>query len=96
MYKRQLVGFKSAPFDRNLDEVINLHKIGGLALEESLKLITSNPAKNLGLKTKGHVQVNYDADLCFFDAKLKLTGVVANGEVMMKDNELIVKGSFEK
>ena len=94
--KNNLVGFKSAPFDRNLDEVINLHKIGGLALEESLKLITSNPAKNLGLKTKGHVQVNYDADLCFFDAELKLTGVVANGEVMMKDNELIVKGSFEK
>lgn len=91
-----LIGFKSAPFDKNLEEVINLHKIGGLSLENSLKLITSNPAKNLGLKSKGHVKVNYDADLCFFDSNLKLTGVVANGKVMMRDGELLVKGSFEK
>ena len=91
-----LIGFKSAPFDKNLEEVINLHKIGGLSLENSLKLITSNPAKNLGLKSKGHVKVNYDADLCFFDSNLKLTGVVANGKVMMMDGELLVKGSYEK
>ena len=91
-----LIGFKSAPFDKNLEEVINLHKIGGLSLENSLKLITSNPAKNLGLKSKGHIKVNYDADLCFFDSNLKLTGVVANGKVMMRDGELLVKGSFEK
>ena len=91
-----LIGFKSAPFDKNLEEVINLHKIGGLNLENSLKLITCNPAKNLGLKSKGHVKVNYDADLCFFDSNLKLTGVVANGNVMMRDGELLVKGSYEK
>ena len=91
-----LIGFKSAPFDKNLEEVINLHKIGGLSLENSLKLITCNPAKNLGLKSKGHVKVNYDADLCFFDSNLKLTGVVANGKVMMMDGELLVKGSYEK
>ena len=91
-----LIGFKSAPFDKNLEEVINLHKIGGLSLENSLKLITSNPAKNLGLKSKGHIKVNYDADLCFFDSNLKLTGVVANGKVMMRDGELLVKGSYEK
>ena len=94
--ENNLIGFKCAPFDKNLEEVINLHKIGGLSLENSLKLITSNPAKNLGLKSKGHVKVNYDADLCFFDSNLKLTGVVANGKVMMRDGELLVKGSFEK
>ena len=94
--ENNLIGFKSAPFDKNLEEVINLHKIGGLNLENSLKLITSNPAKNLGLKSKGHVKVNYDADLCFFDSNLKLTGVVANGKVMMRDGELLVKGSYEK
>ena len=94
--ENNLIGFKCAPFDKNLEEVINLHKIGGLSLENSLKLITSNPAKNLGLKSKGHVKVNYDADLCFFDSNLKLTGVVANGKVMMRDGELLVKGSYEK
>ena len=91
-----LVGFKSAPFDNNLEEVINLYKLGGVSLEDSLKLITSNPAKNLGLKSKGQVKTNFDADLCFFDADLKLCSVIANGKFMMKDCELVVKGSFEK
>ena len=91
-----LVGFRSAPFDKNLEEVINLHKLGGVAFEDSLKLITSNPAKNLGLKSKGHVKNNFDADLCFFDSDLKLSSVIANGKFMMKDDDLAVKGSFEK
>ena len=91
-----LVGFRSAPFDKNLEEVINLHKLGGVAFEDSLKLITSNPAKNLGLKSKGHVKNNFDADLCFFDSDLKLSSVISNGKFMMKDGDLAVKGSFEK
>ena len=91
-----LIGFRSAPFDKNLEEVINLHKLGGVAFEDSLKLITSNPAKNLGLKSKGHVKNNFDADLCFFDSDLKLSSVIANGKFMMKDGDLAVKGSFEK
>ena len=91
-----LVGFKSAPFDKNFEEVINLHKHGGVPLEDALKLITSNPAKNLGLKNKGEVKVNSDADLCFLNSDLKLNTVIANGKFMMKDGELVVKGSFEK
>jgi beta-aspartyl-dipeptidase (metallo-type) len=91
-----LVGFKSAPFDKNFEEVINLHKLGGVPLEDALKLITSNPAKNLGLKNKGEVNVNSDADLCFLNSDLKLNTVIANGKFMMQDGELVVKGSFEK
>lgn len=91
-----LVGFKSAPFDKNFEEVINLHKHGCVPLEDALKLITSNPAKNLGLKNKGEVKVNSDADLCFLNSDLKLNTVIANGKFMMQDGELVVKGSFEK
>lgn len=91
-----LVGFKSAPFDKNFEEVINLHKHGGIPLEDALKLITSNPAKNLGLKNKGEVKVNSDADLCFLNSDLKLNTVIANGKFMMQDGDLVVKGSFEK
>ena len=91
-----LVGFKSAPFDKNFEEVINLHKQGGVLLEDAIKLITSNPAKNLGLKNKGEVKVNSDADLCFLNSDLKLNTVIANGKFMMQDGDLFVKGSFEK
>jgi len=91
-----LVGFKSAPFDKNFEEVINLHKLGGLPIEDALKLITSNPAKNLGLKNKGQVKVNSDADLCFLNSDLELHTVIANGKFMMQEGALVVKGSFEK
>ena len=91
-----LVGFKSAPFDKNFEEVINLYKLGGIPLEDALKLITSNPAKNLGLKNKGQVKVNSDADLCFLNSDLELNTVIANGKFMMQEGALVVKGSFEK
>ena len=91
-----LVGFKSAPFDKNFEEVINLHKLGGVPLDDALKLITSNPAKNLGLKNKGEVKVNSDADLCFLNSTLKLNTVIANGKFMMQHGELVVRGSFER
>ena len=91
-----LVGFKSAPFDKNFEEVINLHKFGGIPIEDALKLITSNPAKNLGLKNKGQVKVNSDADLCFLNSDLELHTVIANGKFMMQEGALVVKGSFEK
>ena len=92
----QLVGFKSAPFDKNFEEVINLHKLGGIPIEDALKLITSNPAKNLGLKNKGQVKVSSDADLCFLNSDLELHTVIANGKFMMQEGALVVKGSFEK
>jgi beta-aspartyl-dipeptidase (metallo-type) len=91
-----LVGFKSAPFDKNFEEVINLHKLGGIPIEDALKLITSNPAKNLGLKNKGQVKVNSDADMCFLNSDLELHTVIANGKFMMQEGALVVKGSFEK
>jgi len=90
-----LIGFKSAPFDKNLDEVINLIKIGNMPIEKAIKLITSNPAKNLGLKNKGHIKLGYDADLCFFNDKMNLSTVISKGNFMLKDSNLIVKGSFE-
>ena len=90
-----LIGFKRAPFDKNLEEVINLVTIGGVPLEKAIKLITTNPAKNLGLKNKGYAKVGYDADLCFFDSSFKLQTVISKGNFVLKDSDLIVKGSFE-
>lgn len=89
------VGVRKAPFDKNLEETVLLVKKGGLPIEEAFKLITSNPAKNLGLKHKGIIAVGGDADLCFFNKDLNLTDVFANGKQMMKDNQIIVKGNFE-
>ena len=89
------VGTKKAPIDKNLEEVIHLIKKGGISIEDAFKLITVNPAINLGLKQKGRIQVGSDADLCCFTENLELTDVFARGKQMMSNKEVIVKGNFE-
>ena len=64
-------------------------------MEDALKLITTNPATNLGLKNKGQIAVGYDADLCFFDTDYNLTDVFALGQQMMTESKLTIKEVFE-
>jgi len=91
----ELIGFKKAPIHRNLEEVVLLIKEGGVEIGEAFKLITSSPAHNLKLPHKGKVAVGLDADFCFFDEDFNLLDVFARGQHMMKDGELLKKGSFE-
>jgi len=88
-------GFTKAPIFMNLKQIQALVKEGSMDFSEALKLITTNPAKNLSLKNKGKIQVGVDADLCFFDDNFNLTDVVAKGRTMMRDNQILVKGAFE-
>ncbi len=92
---RNPIGVRIAPIDKNLSEVISLIKEGNVPIEEAFKLITTNPARNLGLSQKGQIEVGYDADLCCFNQNLELTDVFANGKQMMMDGNIIVKGTFE-
>jgi beta-aspartyl-dipeptidase (metallo-type) len=88
-------GFRSAPVDTNFLEMRRLVNEGGIPLEKALRLITTNPAKNLGLSTKGSIQPGSDADLCCLDDQLNLVHLVAKGKLMMTDGEIIRKGNFE-
>ena len=89
------IGVRKAPIEKNLEEVINLIKHGKVPIEEAFKLITRNPASNLGLKNKGKIAVGCDADFCAFDEDFKLLDVFARGKQMMQDSKIIVKGNFE-
>jgi len=91
----QPVGVTKAPIDKNLEETIALVHKGKLPIEEAFKLVTTNPAENLGLQHKGRIKVGNDADLCCFDEDLTLKDVFAKGELMMEDNVVIKKGNFE-
>ena len=88
------IGVRKAPFDKNLEEVLLLIK-AGVSISEAFKLITTNPARNLGLPHKGQIAVGYDADLCCFNDDFKLTEVFAKGEQMMANGRVIKKGNFE-
>jgi beta-aspartyl-dipeptidase (metallo-type) len=90
----KLIGFKKAPFELNLDQVIKLVQ-NGLSITDAFKLITSNPAANLGLNRKGQIEVGRDADFCLFDDAFNLTEVFSGGKQMMKEGKVIVKNSYD-
>lgn len=91
----QAIGVRKAPFDKNLEEVLLLIK-AGVSISEAFKLITTNPARNLGLPHKGQIAVGFDADLCCFNDDFKLMEVFAKGELMMANGQVIKKGNFEE
>ncbi len=66
-----------------------------LAIETALKVITSNPARNLKLTKKGTIRVGQDADLVLLDKDLMVDTVIARGHVMVRNKEIEVKGTFE-
>lgn len=91
----KFIGAKVAPVDQNLHQVIQLIQKGGLPIEDAFQLITTNPAKNLGLNQKGKIEVGCDADICVFNQDLELTNVFAMGKQLMQNKNIIVKGTFE-
>lgn len=67
-----------------------------VALEEALRVITSNPARILKLRGKGEVAPGRDADLVLLtQGDLHVRGVVAKGRWLMRDGAPLVKGTFE-
>jgi beta-aspartyl-dipeptidase (metallo-type) len=70
--------------------------VRGLALEEALGPITSNPAEALKLVRKGRVEEGLDADLVIFGEGLVPDCVVARGRVMVRDGRPVVLGTFER
>ena len=91
----KLIGFRKAPIDQNYLQVKQLIETKEVSIEDAIKLITLNPANNLGLKNKGIIEINADADLCCLDKDFILTDVFAKGKLMMENKEVIVKGNFE-
>lgn len=68
----------------------------GIPLEDALKVITSNVADVLGLKNKGRIEVSKDADIVLLSMdKLEIDSVIANGKILKRHGENLVKGTFE-
>lgn len=68
-----------------------------IPIEEALKVITSNVSKVLKLENKGSIEVGKDADLVLVDENtLEIDTVIAMGRLMVKNGEVIVKGTFEE
>jgi beta-aspartyl-dipeptidase (metallo-type) len=78
-------------------EVVDAIKLEGVPIEKAIRVITSNPAENLKLSQKGKIEAEKDADLVIVDKdSLEIQTVIARGKIMVKDKEVIAKGTFEK
>lgn len=54
---------------------------GGVTLEDSVKMVTSNPIEMMNLKLKkGYLLPGYDADICVFDDKINVKAVFSLGK----------------
>lgn len=79
------------------EELVNMVKKQGFALEEALPYMTENVAEALGLSgKKGSISAEADADLLLIDADMNLQSVIARGVVFMNCGTIIKKGTYEK
>lgn len=94
--KQEFVGIGIGKASCLLKEVRECVQKQGISLEIALKGITSNPAKILKLSRKGQIKEGLDADICLLtEDDLVLDMVIAKGQIMVKNAEPIIFGTFE-
>lgn len=70
--------------DSNLIEFRVLVNKGILPVSEALKLLTTTPARELALDTKGQIAEGFDADILIWGEDLTLSKVIAKGVVKIQ------------
>ncbi len=95
--KMECIGLTYAT-PQSLHEVIRiLVEERQVPLETALRLLTTNPAQNMGLQqTKGRIAPGYDADFIVYDDDLAITGVLAKGKKAVWEGKVLMKGTFEE
>jgi len=69
----------------------------GLSMEDSLKIVSSNAAKRVGLfESKGSLEAGKDADLLILNRDLTIDSVMAKGRLMVDRGKALVIGTFEE
>lgn len=90
---RQLeMGYPKSIFDEMVDTVVSEK----MALQDALKVVTSNVADILWLKEKGRIAEGKDADIVLIDEKYEIVHMTAMGTLMVEDKKMLRKGSYEK
>lgn len=68
----------------------------GFSVEKAIQFVTSNVAKVLGVyPQKGTLQVGSDADILLLDDAYEIDTVIAKGQLLKKNHQVIRKGTYE-
>lgn len=76
-------------------EVCRMVQENGFALEEALRFVTSNAAAAMELRRKGSIAEGYDADVLLLNQDLSLDTMIARGQILMQNQKLLVRGTYE-
>ncbi|MDG5786811.1 beta-aspartyl-peptidase [Evansella sp. AB-P1] len=77
-------------------EIRNAIVVEGIPIEKALKVATSNPASILKLLSKGRIKEGLDGDIVMLSKdNFSIEAVMAKGNWMMKEKEVLMKGTFE-
>ncbi len=79
------ITYTPAPLDLNLKEMVNLVRNNILPLEDALRLITTNPAKNMKIKRKGTLRPGFDADMVILNEQLEIDQVISMGIIRVNN-----------
>ena len=94
--KGNYIGLQVGRVTSLYEEVRDAVLIEELDLATALAVITKNPAKILKLNNKGEIKKGHDGDLVILEAdSLEIDTVIAMGQIMMNNKEIVVKGTFE-
>ena len=92
----ELLGLGVASTRTMFEQLIKTIKAGELTVEEALRLVTANTAEALKLENKGVIAVGRDADLLVLsEDTYEIEHVMAKGQHMIENGEVLVKGTFE-
>ena len=92
---KELIGITYAKMTALWKQILALTE-AGLPLEKALSFVTSNVAKALEIyPKKGCIAPGSDADLILTDDKLHIHTVIAKGQVLMEQGNVLKKGFFE-
>lgn len=92
----ELLGLGVASTRTMFEQLIKTIKAGKLTVEEALRLVTANTAEALKLENKGVIAEDRDADLLVLSKDTyEIEHVIAKGQHMIENGEVLVKGTFE-
>lgn len=95
--RKELVGVLIAPVSSMIKEFKDMVLEEKIALEDAIRVTSTNIADHLKLSFKGRIARGKDADILIMSKdSLDLRYVIARGEIMFKDGKLVKFGTFEE
>ena len=93
--KGKLLGLGICNVSSLYGEVKEAVKQYNIPMETAIKVITSNVAELLKLRSKGFIEAGKDADLVIIDDKdLKIDSVIAKGKIVVENGKAITDNIF--